>query len=238
MGVTSTTFDYKVGDLTCEGYLARPDGPPRPVVLISHAWAGQSDYERGKADRIAAELGYAAFAIDLYGKGNRGSSVEENTALMQPLLDDRSLLHERLQGAVDQSRMLDEVDTSRRAAAGFCFGGLCVLDMARTGMDVAGVASFHGLFGAPAVGKVDRITAKIIAFHGWDDPMAKPDDAMGLARELSAAGADWQLHAYGGVMHAFTTPGANNPDFGTVYDADADRRSWQVFRDFLAETIG
>jgi len=238
MAITTQTFDYQVNGATYEGYLARPDGPPAKLVLVAHAWGGLSDYERGKADRIAAELGYAAFAIDVYGKGKRGNSVEENQALMTPLVEDRGELQSRLKGAVEHAKTLEGIDASARAAAGFCFGGLCVLDMARAGMDVAGVASFHGLFGAPGNLSGYTITSKVIAYHGWQDPMAKPEDVMALSTEMDAAGADWQLYAFGTAMHAFTTPGANNPDMGTVYDADADKRSWNSFRQFLGETLG
>lgn len=237
MSITTQTFEYSGQGHTFEGYLALPDGGPQPVVLLAHAWAGQSDYERGKADRIASDLGYAAFAIDVYGKGRRGNSIEENQALMNPLLDDRGELQARLNTAVEHAKTLDGIDPSRRAAIGFCFGGLCVLDMARAGQDVAGVASFHGLFTPPDNISSPRIRAKVAAYHGWDDPMAEPDSVLGLAKEMTEAGADWQLHAYGHTKHAFTTPGANNPDLGTVYNADADRRSWEALRDFLGEVL-
>ncbi|MEO0466788.1 MAG: dienelactone hydrolase family protein [Pseudomonadota bacterium] len=234
MSVTTATIDYTANGLVCEGYFAKPDGENLPVVLVSHAWGGLGDNEKGKCDRIAAELGYAAFAVDVYGKGNRGTSVEENQALMTPLLGDRAELQARLAGAIEASKSLDGVDASKRAAAGYCFGGLCVLDMARAGMDVAGVASFHGLFGPPDNLSGYQISAKVAAFHGWSDPMAEPDSVLGLATEMDGAGADWQLHAYGGVYHSFTTPGANNPEMGTIYDATADARSWATFKDFLA----
>ncbi|MEO0784143.1 MAG: dienelactone hydrolase family protein [Pseudomonadota bacterium] len=238
MGITTETIEYTVNGAAYEGYVARPDGPAAKVVLVSHAWGGLSDYERGKADRIAAELGYAAFAIDVYGVGKRGSSPEENEKLMMPLVNDRAELQARLNGAIEHAKTLEGVDTGARAAAGFCFGGLCVLDMARAGMDVSGVASFHGLFGAPTNISGYTIDAKVIAYHGWQDPMAKPEDVMALSQEMDAAKADWQLYAFGTAMHAFTTPGANNPDMGTVYDADADKRSWASFRQFLGEVLG
>ncbi|MEM9740308.1 MAG: dienelactone hydrolase family protein [Pseudomonadota bacterium] len=238
MGITSRSFKYDVSGASYDGYLALPDGPAAKVVLVAHAWAGQSDYEQGKADRIAAELGYAAFAIDVYGTDKRGTTVEENQALMMPLVEDRAELQARLNGAVEHAKTLEGVDTSARAAAGFCFGGLCVLDMARAGMDVAGVASFHGLFGAPTNLSDYKIDAKVIAYHGWLDPMAKPEDVMGLSEEMVAAEADWQLYGFGTAMHAFTTPGANNPEMGTVYEAAADKRSWSSFRQFLGEVLG
>jgi len=238
MAITTRTFDYSGGGETFEGYLALPEGGPRPVILVAHAWGGQSDMERGKADRIAAELGYAAFAIDVYGKGKRGSTPEENTALMNPLVEDRAKLQARLRAAVEASATLEGIDTSKRAAVGYCFGGLCVLDMARAGMDVVGVASFHGLFGAPQNLSGYTIGAKVIAYHGWQDPMAPPDDVLALSKEMDAAKADWQLFAFGNAKHSFTTPGANNPDMGTVYDPAADARSWWALQGFLKDVLG
>lgn len=206
----------------------------RPAVLISHAWAGRGELEEHRAEQLA-ELGYVGFALDMYGKGKRGASKEENAALMQPLIDDRTVLQRRMNLALDVCRKQKEVDANRVAAMGFCFGGLCALDLARTGAEVAGVASFHGLFSPPGNTDGNQISAKVLVLHGWDDPMAKPDQVLALAEELSAMGADWQIHAYGDTVHAFTNPAADDPDFGTVYDADADRRSWQSLQLFLAE---
>jgi dienelactone hydrolase len=203
-------------------------------VLVAHAWGGRSDYEDGKADGLA-ELGYAALTLDLYGKGVRGSSPEENGALMQPFLVDREMLQKRLLISLNELREQPEVDATRVAAIGFCFGGLCVLDIARTGEKLAGVTSFHGLLGAPGNTTGNSISARVLVLHGWDDPMATPADVDSLAAELSAMGADWQLHAYGNTMHAFTNPAANDRDMGTVYDATADRRSWQAMTNFLDE---
>ena len=154
---------------------------------------------------------------------------------MQPLLEDRSLLQRRMTLALEQIRKQKEVDSSRVAAMGFCFGGLCVLDLARTGSDVLGVASFHGLFKPPGNTDGNKILAKVLVMHGWDDPMVKPDQVISLAEELTAMGADWQIHGYGNTLHAFTNPAANDVAHGTVYDADADRRSWQNLQLFLAE---
>ena len=236
MGIQAKSIEYSDGDQTFEAYVAWDDSgtDPRPGVLVSHAWGGRGDFEDGRAERLA-ELGYVGFALDLYGKGRRGTTKEENAALMQPLLDDREVLQRRMALAVDQLRRLKVVDESRVAAMGFCFGGLCVLDLARTGADVRGVASFHGLFGRPDNTAGNKIQAKVLVLHGWDDPMATPDQVQGLAEELTSMGADWQIHAYGGTMHAFTNPSADDPDFGTVYDAAADHRSWHSLQMFLAE---
>ena len=236
MAVQNRLVDYHDGDVVLEGMLAWDDSieGPRPGVLVSHAWGGRSDFEDGKANALA-ELGYAAFALDLYGKGVRGSGPEENAALMQPFLEDRAMLQQRLLVSLDTMRAQDSVDANRVAAIGFCFGGLCVLDIARTGADLAGVISFHGLFAAPGNTEGNTSRAKVLALHGWDDPMATPENVLALSRELTTMGADWQLHAYGNTMHAFTNPGANDRQMGTVYDAAADRRSWIAMQKFLEE---
>ena len=236
MSIQTRLVEYVDKDSVLEGMLVWDDEfrGPRPGVLVSHAWSGRSDYEEGKARRLA-ELGYVAFALDLYGKGVRGSSIEENSALMQPFLDDRAMLQQRLMLAVDTVRQQDEVNAAQVAAVGFCFGGLCVLDIARTGAALAGVVSFHGLLGAPGNTGDKTISAKVLVLHGWDDPMAPPEAVLELTRELSDRQANWQLHAYGNTLHAFTNPDANDKALGTVYSAAADRRSWKAMQDFLTE---
>jgi dienelactone hydrolase len=180
-------------------------------------------------------LGYVGFAVDMYGKGILGSGPEENARLMQPLMEDRAMLQKRMQAALHAVKSLPWVDDGKIAAIGFCFGGLCVLDLARTGAGIKGVVSFHGLLVAPGNTQGNAIKAKVLALHGHDDPMVPPEQVLAFEREMTEAGADWQLHTYGHTMHAFTNPAANNPDFGTVYQADADRRSWQAMQNFLAE---
>ena len=236
MAIDTRTIESRDGDEVLEAYKAWADNSKdsRPAVLIAHAWAGRGEHEEHRAVQLA-ELGYVGFAIDLYGKGRRGTNKEENAALMQPLLDERSTLQRRMALGLEACRKQKEVDASRTAAMGFCFGGLCVLDLARTGADIAGVASFHGLFSPPGNTEGNRIQARVLVLHGWDDPMATPDQVLSLAEELTAMEADWQIHAYGNTVHAFTNPAADDPDFGTVYDADADRRSWQSLQLFLAE---
>ncbi len=236
MAVKTRPIGYTHDGKAYEGLLAIDESfsGKRPAVLISHAWAGRGAVEEGYA-RSLAELGYAGFALDLYGKGVFGKTTVECQALMSPLAGDRPLLQERLLHVIEVVRTLPEVDASRIAVMGFCFGGLCALDVARTGADIKGAASFHGLFGAPGNTKSKKIRAKVVAYHGWDDPMVKPDDVKALGQELTEAGADWQIHAYGGVMHAFTNPQANDPGFGTVYNKRAADRSWASFKLFLEE---
>lgn len=236
MTIQTRTIDYSQDGENFEGFLAWDDSSsgPRPAVVISHAWGGAGEFEQDRA-RDLAELGYAGFALDLYGKGIRGTNPEENTKLMQPFLGDRALLQSRMQLAVEVARGQDEVDASRVAAMGYCFGGLCVLDLARTGADVLGVASFHGLFIPPGNTSGNKITAKVLALHGWDDPLAPPDQVVALATELTEAGADWQIHGFGNTLHAFTNPQAQDPANGFQYSELATRRSWQMLGDFLAE---
>lgn len=234
MSVTTQIIDYEQGGQTYEGFLAMPSGAPKAVILVAHAWGGQSGFEQDKA-KLMAEWGYAGFAIDVYGKGKRGETTEECEALMTPLATNREELQSRLAFAIDVAKKETGID--KAAAIGFCFGGMNVLDMARKNMAVTGVVSFHGLFGAPG-NTDDKIGPKVLALHGWEDPMATPDDVMDFSREMTAAKADWQLHAYGATLHAFSNPEANNPDFGIMYDAGADRRSFAACKDFLNEVLG
>jgi dienelactone hydrolase len=232
--------EYVDQGLALEGYAAwdKQKSGPRPGVLIAHAWGGQGEFEQQKAQRLA-ELGYVGFALDMYGKGKRGTSPAENSKLMQPFLDDRALLRRRIKAGHDAMRKLAAVGASKTAVMGFCFGGLCALDLGRSGAPVAGVVSFHGLF-APA-GLADnpkKLACKVLALHGHDDPMVPPAQVAAFQAEMTAAGVDWQVHVYGGTMHAFTNPAANDRKMGTVYQERADRRSWQAMKEFLAEVLG
>lgn len=238
MTIKTTTVDYQHAHTNLQGFFAYDDSAPGPLpaVMISHAWAGRDEFVCNKARQIA-ELGYAAFALDMYGKGVLGEGPDQNARLMAPFIDDRHLLQARIRTALDTVRKLPQVDPGRVAAMGFCFGGLCVLDLARTGADLRGVISFHGLFDPPGNTGGQRIRAKILALHGYDDPMVPPAKLIALADELTSAGADWQIHAYGNTVHAFTNPQANDPAFGTVYDAIADQRSWRSLQNFLTEVL-
>lgn len=235
--MTASYLDYADGDHICEAYVADPGGGKRPCVLVAHQWAGQSDHERGKADAFAA-AGYVGIAIDVYGKGDRGEPMADNSALMNPFLADRAKLRQRLLAAVAMAKAHPSVDEGRIAMIGYCFGGLCALDIARSGTaDIRGAVSLHGIFPPPNIGAQPRIASKILVLHGWADPMAPPADVVALATELTDAGADWQLHAYGHTMHAFTAPAANAPESGIKYDEAADRRSSASTLAFLEEVF-
>jgi dienelactone hydrolase len=225
--------DHKGSSL--EAVVAYPDTDSvAPGIMIFSDWSGRGPHAEDVAQRLAA-LGYVGFAADMYGDGRRGSSKEENTELMNSVASDRAFLQDRLNAICDKMASLPEVDAGKLAASGYCFGGLCALDAARAGLPVKGVAAFHAILAAPGNTDGNKISAKVLALHGWDDPMATPDDVNAFAKEMSAAQADWQLHAYGNTLHAFTNKEANDPDFGTVYSKSADDRSWQAFTNFLEE---
>jgi dienelactone hydrolase len=234
--MTGSTIEYQDGEIICEGYMAIPPGDgPFPTIMIVHQWAGIGPQERETADRLAA-LGYIGFAIDVFGKGVRGDPAGDNSALLQPWFGDRAALLKRLMAAVDCVRHHPHTNNNKIAAMGYCFGGLCVLDLARSGnSEVKGVVSLHGIFVPPDIGEQGPINAKILVCHGYDDPAAPPDAMIGLATELTAAKANWQIHAYGHTVHAFTRKSANAPEKGLAYNADADRRSWQASLDFFSE---
>lgn len=221
-----------------EGVLVgRRDGAPRPCIILFPTVAGVSELELGFARRLV-ELGYSGFVADLYGKQYRGASRAVGAEQMRRVQRDRAALRRRLNAVLDSVRAQAAVDGEKVAAAGFCFGGLCALDLARSGAKIAIAGSFHGLFDPPGLAP-RPIGAKIIAFHGWDDPMVPPAKVVALGQELTQAGADWQIHAYGGVRHGFTNPGADALGMPAVrYDAVATERAWTAFVSLLEEVFG
>jgi dienelactone hydrolase len=229
--------EYHDSGVVLEGYYAFDDTAhnKQPIVLIAHDWSGRNDFFCQKAEKLA-ELGYVGFAIDMYGKGKIGSTKEEKKALMQPLIEDRAMLQRRILAAVTAAKTIEQADTMRVGAIGFCFGGLCVLDLARSGANLKGVVSFHGILHAPGnLSTQPLIKAKILVLHGYDDPMIPPQQVITFAAEMTKAKANWQIDMYGHAMHAFTNPEANDPSFGTVYNAQADARSSTAMKNFLTE---
>lgn len=230
--------EYRHGDAKLSGFFIydKKQSGRRPAVIICHAWSGRDQFSCDKAVEIS-ERGYAGFALDVYGKGVLGTSVDQKTKLMSPFLDDRLHLEQRLRAAYDALIAQPEVDKDRIAAIGFCFGGLCVLDMVRFGANVRGVVSFHGLL-KKRQASVTNTKTKVLLLHGDSDPMVPFDDVGGVREELNTLGVPWQMHTYGGVKHAFTNPHANDEKLGTVYNAEADRHSHQLMWDFLGNVVG
>jgi dienelactone hydrolase len=240
MAITRETLVYDGPGGPFEGVIAYDDEveAPRPGVLVVPNVLGQKESDNQKAEALA-RLGYVAFACDVFGQGRRKTRGSADFAdYMNALNADRALLRDRLAASLGVLKDRAEVDPARTAVVGFCFGGKCGLDMARSGQDVLGVVSFHGVYDRPDYANVDPIAAKILICHGWDDPLGPPAQVTALAAELTDGGADWQLHAYGHAGHAFTDidmKGKPAPRPGVGYDARADRRSWQAMQNFLTE---
>ncbi len=211
-------------------------GTARPAAVIVPTVMGVSDLELGFAERLVA-LGYTALVADLFGTAFRGAERDTMFGEMNRLLGDRAALRDRLIEVLDLAKGADEVDASKVAVIGYCFGGLCALDLARSGADFRAAASFHGLFTPPGL-EPKPIKAKVVAYHGWDDPMVPPEDVVALGQELTAAGCDWQIHAYGNVAHGFTNPNAAALQVdGVAYNKLAAERSWASLEDYLAECL-
>jgi dienelactone hydrolase len=228
-------ISYSHNDKSLHGYMAFKETNKKiPAVLIAHAWGGRDDFACKKAEYLA-ELGYLGFALDMYGDAKTGKSTEENTKLMTPLMEDRKLLLGRIHAALEKVKSLPMVDTSKIGAIGFCFGGLCVLDLARSGANINGVVSFHGLLNKPE--KIERktINAKLLVMHGYEDPMGKPSQALDFMEEMTSLKADWQMQFYGNTQHAFTNPSANDQDLGLIFNKMAEKRSLQSMKNFFKE---
>lgn len=217
------------------GYFSNPnESSKKPAVLICPDWSGRNEFACKKADALT-ELGYIGFAIDVYGEAKVGKTNEEKMGLMKPLAENRPLLLERLLAAFNVIHQHPQVNANKIAVIGYCFGGLCALDLARSCAELRGAVSFHGLLDRDMQQALRPINSKILVLHGYDDPMVKPNAVEAFAQEMTEAKADWQIHMYGHTMHAFTNPLANDAAFGTVYNRSAEQRSWLSMKSFLSE---
>lgn len=241
MAIERQTVVYDGPGGPCEGVAVRDTdwSGPRPGVMIVPNVLGAKEQDNVVGERLAA-LGYAAFVADVFGQGKRTTRESPDPAVyMNELNADRALLRDRLLASLAAMQARPDVDAARCAAIGYCFGGKAVIDLARAGGNVRGVVAFHGLFDAPGYDYPTPIAAKLLICHGWDDPLAPPEAVTGLAAELTASKADWQIHGYGHAGHGFTDwtmTGATRPGFR--HDERADRRSWKAMQDFLDELFG
>ena len=218
-------------------FVGRRDGEARPTVMLIPTVMGVTDLEKGFGRQLV-ELGYNAFVADLFGKEFHGAARDTMFGEMTRLRTDRSALRRRLQHVLEVARQQNEVKNDQIVVAGYCFGGQCALDLARSGADIAAAVSFHGLFDPPGL-PPQKISAKVVAYHGWDDPMVPPEAVVALGKELTEAGCDWQIHAYGHVGHGFTNPHASDLQIdGVAYNALAAERSWTSFVNLLEEIFG
>lgn len=233
----SKTITYKDGDVTLEGYAIWPTGMAHkaPGVLVVHDWTGLQDYTKMRAGMLA-QLGYAAFCVDIYGEGIRPPGPPASSQEAGKYKNDRALFRQRLALGLEQLKKLPTIDTTRLAAIGYCFGGTGVLELARSGADVSGVVSFHGGLDSPTPDDGKNIKSKVLVLHGADDPFVPKKDIESLVAELNAGKVDWQMVAYSGAVHSFTNKAAGNDNSkGAAYNENADLRSWIAMKNFLSE---
>jgi dienelactone hydrolase len=223
------------------GYLAYDDSVQgrRPGVVVVHEWMGHNEYARRRAEQLAG-LGYAAFALDMYGKGVRAKDPQEASQMAGRFKSDRKLMRDRALAGLDVLKKQQNVDPNRLAAMGYCFGGQVSLELARAGEPLAGVVSFHGALDTPTPQDAKNIKGKVLALHGAADPFVPPDHVHAFIKEMEDAKVDYQFVAYGpGVVHGFTNPGNKGSSMnGVAYDENADRRSWRAMQVFFEEIFG
>lgn len=229
--------EYRDGGVLLEGYLAYDASikTKRPGVLIIHEWTGIGPYVKNRAEQLA-RLGYVAFAADIYGKGIRPANTDEAARQAGIYRADRQLMRSRAAAAFIELKKMPLVDAGRTAVVGYCFGGGVALELARSGAELSGVASFHGNLDTPSPGDAKNIKAKVIAFHGADDPYVTPAIVSAFQDEMRGGGVDWQMVIYGGAVHSFSNPASgNDTNAGVAYNEKADKRSWQALQDFFGE---
>ncbi len=236
--IHTETIEYQQGDTTLEGYLAYDDSitGKRPGVLVVHQWLGLTDYEKHRAEQLAA-LGYVAFCADIYGKDNQPKNVQEAGTLAGKYKSDRALLRARVNAALDVLEKNKLVDTKRVAAIGYCFGGTTVIELARSGANIAGIVSFHGGLDSPAPADGKNIKCKVLVLAGADDPFQKPEDLTAFETEMRDSKVDWEITFYGGAVHAFTQPNPGFVNAGAKYNEKADKRSWEAMKQFFTEIL-
>lgn len=234
--IVTQTVDYDQDGTPLEGYLAYDDAQtgPRPGVLVVHQWLGLTSYEKHRAEMLA-QLGYVAFCADIYGKGIRPQNITEAGVQATKYKTDRPLLRARARAGLAVLKANPLVDPARVAAIGYCFGGTTVIELARSGADLAGIVSFHGGLDSPTPADGHNIKCQVLICHGADDPFEKPADLAAFEQEMRDAGVDWRLIKYGGAVHSFTQPNVGEAIPGARYNARADHRSWNDMKAFFNE---
>jgi dienelactone hydrolase len=236
--IRSSIVTYKSGQVVAQSFLIYDDSQSgkRPGILVVPEWWGLNDYARTRA-RMLAGLGYVAMAVDIYGDGKNTRDRAQAAAWSGELKSgDRTELRARVVAALEELKRNPNVDPTRTAAIGYCFGGTCVLELARSGADATGVVSFHGGLDTANPAKTGEVKARLLVCHGAEDPFESPAQVQAFEDEMRKARADWQINIYSGAEHSFTNPAnVNSRVRGIAYNKEADQRSWQAMRDFFKE---
>lgn len=238
--IKTEVVEYKDGDVTLEGFVAWDTTKQNsmPGILVVHQWMGLTDYEKGRCEQLA-ELGYVAFAIDVYGKGVRPTAMQDAAKQAGIYKTDRKLYRRRLNLGLEQLKARPNVAKDHVGAIGYCFGGTGVLELARSGADISGVVSFHGGLDSPTPADGKNVKCSILVCHGADDPFVPAKDIESFSKELNEAKVDWQMINYSGAVHSFTDKRAGNDNSrGAAYNEKADKRSWQAMKSFFTEVLG
>jgi len=237
--VKTKEIEYRDGETILKGFLAYDDAVQgkRPGVVVIHEWWGHNDYARGRAEQLA-RLGYVAFAADMYGDGKKTDDPKQAGEWAGPYYKDRALLMARFNAALNTLKQQEQVDPTKIAATGYCFGGSVCLEALRGGADLVGVVSFHGGLSTSEPAKPGTIKGKVLVCTGADDPLVPQEQVDGFVKEMREARADYYVVSYGGALHAFTNPAADTHNMPPVkYNAKADMRSWEAMKAFLAEVF-
>ena len=237
--IVKTPIDYRQGDTHLEGLLVYDNSvtTPRPGVLVFPEWWGLTDYPKHRAEQLA-QLGYVAFAADMYGDAKTTDDPNDATKWMTSVKSDLNTLRARAQAALDVLSKDPHVDPAHIAAIGYCFGGTVALELARSGAPLVGVVSFHGGLDTPHPEDAKNIKGKILACTGGDDAFVPPAQVTAFEDEMRQGHVDWQVIVFGGAHHAFTNPQADSHHIPNIaYNADADRRSWAAMKAFFAEVF-
>lgn len=237
--VVTRPIAYTHAGTSLEGYLAYDDAlsGKAPGILVVHEWWGLNDYARSRAERLA-KMGYVAFAVDMYGKGKSTEHPDQAAAWMKEVNSNMDAWLKRALAGLDVLKKQPQVDSTRLAAIGYCFGGATVQVLAYGGADVKGVVSFHGSLIPVSAEQAEQTRAKILICHGAADPMNTPEAMTTYVNAMNASSIDWQMIAYGGTRHSFTNPDADKRGMAALaYNPSADRRSWQHMTYFLEEVL-
>ncbi|MFK7795099.1 MAG: dienelactone hydrolase family protein [Gammaproteobacteria bacterium] len=236
--IVTKQVSYQSNGVTLEGYIAyQQDGiKDKPAVLVVHEWWGHNDYARRRAEMLA-ELGYVAFALDMYGNGKLASHPEDAKKFMQEAMSDQVAFKNRFLSALEYVQKLENVDSSNIAAIGYCFGGAVVLNMARMGVELKGVASFHGSLATETPAQKGRLSSEVIVFHGGNDAFVPEQQVEDFRAEMSSADVQYEVVVYDTVDHSFTNPDADmiaeKYSMPLSYDREADEDSWAKLQIFL-----